>query len=1193
MSDRARNNLLKSAKTYLGIKGKRRSNPITTARFLGYTPRGRRGRVLTAGTADYNRAVDNEILRRYAVGNLVYSQTITLRTRRRYKNRDNEFIPHQVSFTAEGNRASVQQQIVEFKDDEMIEWDFESPFEYERNADGSVRYTEAVSNPVRQSGSLMVRTQSGRQRVAPIALNRLFMRRAGAYKLDNCFIENDEWDMKNNTCVFDWIYHKYKEGDCLKKLLKGSREEVYDKLNDVFNHSYHTKEYDYDDYDKEYDALKNGVSIDQLEDFCKDFRLALYAYDREYKNITRYIPDTNKKSKNPAMIFMIANEHFYPIEDIHHRKSLVSKTRNEKTENEFMEWVSDDVDKIFGEKNGTEKPTPIFAEGDIIGNEFLFKTITEQNILPSKLRVDGSQVKAFMIGEQKYITDVKDELDTAIENFCNSIGIQYWGQSVVSVLKTLLDEKFECENYNFPDITSKLNPNVYDALTTEGVKHRQHYGATDETLSTYNELMPTTYEEEEVERTIVKKYKNIFTGEMEEKVITKKVKIQKENPAETILDYKVRNKEINCYDINKAYTSVMYNPLDEFIVYDVDDKIEPYKEQDGKLKTGLYYVETYDNTLLHQSNWYSNKIIDLAREYNIDIVIKLQLIPKNNNKDRCCKNKEYLKEFMDWVMERVKDIEGGTLLYKRIFNTMYGRFGKTKEVNRTCNLDTNIQEVWRCFLKCDEPETEEDKKHYFYADKFKDSQYNRFRKDNRIICENISYEDDTPLYLFGFEKNENYMDIQLPIHLQILDWSNILLYKLQREVGGKCLFRKTDYVMMEGGKADMKQEGWGGYKPEGYGSVNTRSFMKTDRHIKMPDWNVRWEDNFEYRDSDEADKIIELANEKGGLLICGRAGTGKTFIIKNNKYMTDENTIKMSFTNKASRNCGGSTIHKTLKLNSDLKTQKKTLEKFRFKKYVIVDEIGMVNQDLLHRLQILKKFNPRCIFILCGGKEQLPPIEENRNEETDVFNHPIVLYLSHNNRIELTEMKRYDRPLWNYLERGYESGDWSGLPTQKIQPKDLINNRAICYYNKTRKRINRWAMEALKPEGAIYLKNDDEENDKADDVYLYSGLPIMSITNNKDYELINSDEYIVCEVENDTILIVEDGEEHKPLEIGKEEFHKLFVANYIATTHKSQGATYFNNIYLFDKLKMECDRRIIYTAVSRGTALNKIFIGKV
>jgi len=1193
MSDRARTNLLKTAKTYLGIKGKRRSNPITTAKFLGYTPRGRRGRVLAEGTAEYNRAVDNEILRRYAVGNLVYSQNITLRTRRKFKNERN-YRPYQAGFTAEGNMNTIQEEITNFKNEILDEWDFDSPYEYERNNDGSVRYTEVLSNPVRQSGSLMVRTQSGRQRVAPISLNRLFMRRAGAFKLDNCYVENDEWDLKQNTCVFDWIYHKYKDGDCLKKFLKGSRKDAYERLNELFNYSYHQHNSFEDDYIKDYDALTQGVSIEQLEDFCKEYRLAMYAYDREYKNIIRVLPDVNKKSKNPAMIFMIANEHFYPIEDLQFRKSLVSKTRNEKNENEYLEWVSDDINEIlYGEKNGTKKPTPIFAEGDEVGNDFIFKTIMEKNILPSKLRVEGSQVKSFMINDQKYITDVKSTLDISIENFCNSIGIQYWGQSVNSVLKTLLDEKFECENYNFPDITSKLNPNVYDALTADGIKHRQHYGATDETLSSYTEMMPTTYTDVEEERTIIKKYKDIFTGEMKEQVITKKVMIQKENPAETILDYKVRNKEINCYDINKAYTSVMYNPLDEFIVYDVDDKIEPYKNQEGKLKTGLYYVETYDNTLLHQSNWYSNKIIDLALENHIDLVIKLQLIPKNNNKERCCKNKEYLKDFMDWVMEKVKDIEGGELLYKRIFNTMYGRFGKTKEVNRTCNIDTNIQEVWRCFLKCDEPENEEDKAHYFYADKFKDSNYNRFRKDDRIICDNISYDEENPLYLFGFEKKENYLDIQLPIHLQILDWSNILLYKLQREVGGKCLFRKTDYVMMEGGKADMKKEGWGGYKPDGYENVNTRSFMKTDRHIKMPDWNMRWEDNFEYRDSSEADKIIELANEKGGLLISGRAGTGKTYIIKNNKYMTDENTIKMSFTNKASRNCGGSTIHKTLKLNGNLKSQKKTLDKFKFKQYVIIDEIGMVNQDLLNLLQVVKKFNPRLIFILCGDYRQLPPIEENRNEESDIFNHPIVLFLSHNNRIELTERKRYDKDLWDYLERGYERGDWSGLPSKKIQPKDLIDNRALCFYNKTRKRINRWAMEALKPSYAEYLKNDDEENEKADDVYLYSGLPIMSITNNKDLELINSDEYIVCEVEDDTIFIIQDGEDHKPLEIDKKDFHKLFVANYIATTHKSQGATYFNNIYLFDTRQMESDRRILYTAVSRGTALNKIFIGRV
>ena len=167
------------------------------------------------------------------------------------------------------------------------------------------------------------------------------------------------------------------------------------------------------------------------------------------------------------------------------------------------------------------------------------------------------------------------------------------------------------------------------------------------------------------------------------------------------------------------------------------------------------------------------------------------------------------------------------------------------------------------------------------------------------------------------------MDIQLPVHLQILDWSIILLFDLQKSVGGKCLFRKTDFVMMEGGKSDLEQKGWGGFKKETQKGVHCNSFMKTDRHIKQPDWENKQINNYEYRDSTEADKIIELVNEKGGLLISGRAATGKTYMIKNNKYMTDENTIKMSFINKASINCGGSTIHKTLKLDSNLQTRKK------------------------------------------------------------------------------------------------------------------------------------------------------------------------------------------------------------------------------------------------------------------------------
>jgi hypothetical protein len=1189
-----RTQLLKSAKTYLGIKGKRRSNPVTTAKYLDYVPRGRRGRVLEPNSAEFRQAVDNEILRRYASTHLNYSQTITLRARRRFKPRGNTnpaYQPVQVSFTAEGTTEQINTALDEFQQQTIEEWEMDSPYQYERNDNNELIFTESRNQPVRQSGSLMVRTQTGRQRVVPIRLDRLFMKDAGAYKLDSCYIEDDSWDRKEGTCVMDWIYHKYRQGKGLVKFLKGSREEAYDRMNQFFT-EYYLVEMEGDN--KEYSAITDGVCIEQLEGFCKYFKIPLYAYDKEYQHITRFCPDVNKKMPNPAFIFVIANAHFYPVEDIHFRKSLVAQTRNELSEKN-LEWVSEETELKFGEKEGTERPKPIFADGEEIGNAYLMKCIKEKHTIPSKLRVDGSQVQSFMYQDQKYVTRPKDELDEIIERWCEKKEIQYWGQSVLSVLKTLLDEKYG-ENYSFPELTSKLNPYVYDELTREGVKFRQHYGAT-ENLERLEELLPETFTEIQEEIHLEKKYKDIFTKEEKIKIEKKKVIKSVPNKRETLLDYKVRNGEINCYDLNKAYTSVMYNPLDDFIVYDVDDVVEKYKEKNlPELPTGLYYVETYDLHLLHQSNWYSNKILDVARKYKIDMKITHQLIPKNNNNKRKCVERSFLREFMDYVMEEMKDIDGGTTLYKLIFNSMYGKFGKTKNVNRICNVDNNINEVWRCFLKCDKPENPDLEKHYFYSNKFKGG-YNRFKKDDRIICDDISYDKENPLYMFGFEKKEHLMDIQLPIHIQILDWSNILLFQLQKAVGGKCIFRKTDAVMMEGGKHSQVQDGWGGFKADDHRGYNIRSPMKQDRHLKTPDWELRWENNYEYRDSNDADAIIELANEKGGLLICGRAGTGKTHIIKNNKYMTDENTMKMSFTNKASRNCGGTTIHKSLRLNGSMKTQKKCLDKFKFIEYIVIDEIGMVNQDLLNLLQIVKKFNPKIKFILCGDYRQLPPIEESRNMESDIFNHPIVMYLSHHNQIELTERKRYDEPLWNYLERGFEKGDWSGLPSKNVKPEDLKVDRALCFYNKTRERINRWAMESLKPKDAKYLPHEKnrkkdgtiDETDRADSVYLYEGLPVMSVTNNKEHNLINSDEYIVTQVLDDSILITMDGEQFETISVRFDEFHKLFVANYIATTHKSQGATYFNNILLFDSKRMESDRRIKYTAVSRGTALNKIY----
>jgi len=70
-ADQRLKNTLKQAQDYLAIKGKRRSNPITTAKFLGFAPT-RRGVPLTPSlTGDYKKLVEAEVIKRWAKDNAV------------------------------------------------------------------------------------------------------------------------------------------------------------------------------------------------------------------------------------------------------------------------------------------------------------------------------------------------------------------------------------------------------------------------------------------------------------------------------------------------------------------------------------------------------------------------------------------------------------------------------------------------------------------------------------------------------------------------------------------------------------------------------------------------------------------------------------------------------------------------------------------------------------------------------------------------------------------------------------------------------------------------------------------------------------------------------------------------------------------------------------------------------------------
>jgi len=670
-------------------------------------------------------------------------------------------------------------------------------------------------------------------------------------------------------------------------------------------------------------------------------------------------------------------------------------------------------------------------------------------------------------------------------------------------------------------------------------------------------------------------------------------------------------------DINKCYATCLKNPYDDWIRFDLEDTWEDY---DGELKTGLYYVETDDLTLLHKTNIYSNKILEKAIAENIQVVIKKQLI----HKVKSFTEKPIPRNHFDSLINACKEKARGTGLGKLLINMITGYLGKTDKIDRTAELDTDAEQVWRHYLACERPDNEADFERYFFHQDFIENNYTRFHKDN-IILKTLE-AGEKKLFLYGYESRTCLNEYTLPMYLQILDWSNIRLYDLGKKVGGEIIYRHTDLVISLGGKIPIRDmtNCWGDYSVE-VKKFNFESVMRTERGIDISEFAEDWKHNPQYKNSSDWSDIIKYAVDNGGLLIEGRAGTGKSFIPKSaftskvlkldDNTSTDEygkqtksyaDTKTMSFTNKASRGIMGTTIHKTFHITSAGTIPRKTMNGLKKYKYFVIDEIGMISNELWKYLMLLKKSNPKAIFILLGDWRQLPPIDEGRTAPSDIFNHPVVKFLCNNNKIELTEKQRYDQQLWDFLEKGCEEGVWEGLAEEEVSCDDIYTSKSICFLNRTRVDINKRCMNYFKSQTEDYLFLEytpkkierkigetitmvDDPKDRRQSVYLYNGLPVMCWKNTTELGIVNSEEFMVSWFDEEKIVLSRD-EGGDDVEIDTTDFHNYFLANYASTAHKSQGATYKGKVILWDFDRMREDNKLCYTACSRATALSNIVI---
>lgn len=600
----------------------------------------------------------------------------------------------------------------------------------------------------------------------------------------------------------------------------------------------------------------------------------------------------------------------------------------------------------------------------------------------------------------------------------------------------------------------------------------------------------------------------------------------------------MKSNDAICCDISKCYSKCMYDPYDEWIVLGFNDVWEPFSGSFCEL--GLYYVETNDTSLLHGSNIYTNTILMKAQAENIDFTVTKQLIPE----------KKAPKQLFQPILNAIKKVaEDDKEIVKKMNNMLSGYLGKTFKMHYRVGINQCLDDVWNWFSK------------------------HGMLESRDIFVKPIEYGNNQRLYLYGQEFKSALSEINVPMYIQIKDYANIRLYDMIKTMGGELAFRKVDCAVTIGGTYPELSNEWGGYreseppKQMGYPRERHAEFEHDD------DWVLNDEN-----DSADWESIMKVAIKNKGLLIEGRAGTGKSYcanqIAKHIKKVS-----KIAFTNKAALNIKGKTIHKFLKMDMDGNISKELIDKIKGKiECIIVDEISMINKKLWKRLVEVKRAT-NAMFILIGDHRQCAPVEnENYNKIDNYFNHPAVKYLANYNKVELTVRHRYDEQLWNLLE------DVEVVDVSKFQSK--VHKRNICFYNSTRTEVNKMLMNQFKPDNATKI-NELQNDEYSQDVYIYQGLPVIArkTMGNGDV-MVNNETFTITSIVDDEITFstTRPDENNKPSEhtikCKVNEFQKLFLVNYCSTTHKTQGETIVENFTIWDWDKM--DKRLKYTAMSRA-----------
>jgi len=302
--------------------------------------------------------------------------------------------------------------------------------------------------------------------------------------------------------------------------------------------------------------------------------------------------------------------------------------------------------------------------------------------------------------------------------------------------------------------------------------------------------------------------------------------------------------------------------------------------------------------------------------------------------------------------------------------------------------------------------------------------------------------------------------------------------------------------------------------------------------------------------NEQFQRAVDLLDSGASVFITGKAGTGKSTLLRYHLERTDRETVVAAPTGIAALNVGGETLHRVFGFTPSVTPEFAASRQYRPKTGVlramqtlVVDEVSMVRADLLDAVDIaLRRFGPvtdapfggvQMVFV--GDPYQLPPVVTEHEEEFFRTHYPTPFFFSADalrdldfQIVELEKIYRQRDDEFISLLNAVRTGDAdqrvfdalnARFDPEFVPPEDEFWV-TLTTTNKIADTVNRKALDALPGVEHVHqaqISGDVQDNERAvPDVLEYKvGAQIMLVTNDEVDRWVNGSMGVITQAYTD------------------------------------------------------------------------------